>query len=250
MGALHRGHLSLVERACKENDAAVVSIFVNPLQFNDPADLEHYPRTLDADLTLLNKTPCSAVFAPTPAEMYPVPDRRVWDFGGLDSVMEGRCRSGHFNGVAQAVSRLFEILPASRAYFGEKDFQQLAIVRRLVEMLTLPIEIVGCPIVRDTDGLAMSSRNALLTPPERAAAPIIARTLFAAVDMVCTHSIDAIRQFVIGAINACPLMQLEYFEIVDGRTLQPVLSWSSEGRKRACIAVRMGGVRLIDNVPM
>jgi pantoate--beta-alanine ligase len=249
MGALHKGHLSLVQRACKENDAVVASIFVNPTQFDDKTDLAHYPRTLDADLTLLNTTACTAVFAPTVAEIYPVPDERVFDFGSLDKIMEGKCRSGHFNGVGQVVSRLFAILPAvRRAYFGEKDFQQLAIVRYLVRQLGIPVEIAGCPIVREADGLAMSSRNALLTPEQRAAAPLIARTLFAAVDMVCTHSIENIRQFVIARINANPLMQAEYFEIVNAASLQPVFSWDEECTKQGCVAVRVGSIRLIDNI--
>jgi pantoate--beta-alanine ligase len=266
MGALHRGHLSLVERACKENDAVVVSIFVNPTQFDDPADLQRYPRTIDADIALLEQTSCAVVFTPDVHDVYPEPDTRVFDFGGLDKVMEGERRSGHFNGVAQVVSRLLAIVQPTRAYFGEKDFQQLTIVRQLVKDLCIPVAIVGCPIVREADGLAMSSRNTLLSPEQRAAAPLIARTLFEAVDMVCAYSVDELRGFVINkinnsinnpittittineTINANAQMQVEYFEVVDARTLQSVRSWDEYGAKYGCIAVRMGAVRLIDNV--
>jgi pantoate--beta-alanine ligase len=248
MGALHRGHLSLIQRSCKENEHTVVSIFVNPTQFNDKSDLERYPRTLDADVALLEQTPCDVVFAPSVEEIYPVPDTRIFDFGNLDKVMEGAHRPGHFNGVAQVVSRLFDLLPATRAYFGEKDFQQLVIMRNMVRQLNLPIELVACPIVREPDGLALSSRNALLTPAQRKSATSISRTLFGVVDRVCEHEVEQIREFVADAFDREPLLQLEYFEIVNADTLQPVASIDDDCPKVACIAVRAGNIRLIDNM--
>jgi pantoate--beta-alanine ligase len=248
MGALHRGHLSLVERCKKECGTAVVSIFVNPTQFNDKGDLERYPRTLNADVELLQTVSCDVVFAPSEKEIYPKPDMRVFDFGQLEKVMEGEHRPGHFNGVAQVVSRLFDIVKPAYAYFGEKDFQQLAIISEMVRQLGLPVEIVRCPIVREADGLAISSRNMLLTPEQRAAAPLIAKTLFAAVDMVCSADLPALKKFVIDAINANEHLKVEYFEVVCARTLQPVASLDDDCAKQACIAVHAGKIRLIDNV--
>ncbi|MDR3189393.1 MAG: pantoate--beta-alanine ligase [Prevotellaceae bacterium] len=248
MGALHRGHLSLVQRCKKECGAAVVSIFVNPTQFNDKGDLARYPRTLAADVQLLQTAGCDVAFAPSEAEVYPEPDTRVFDFGPLDRVMEGAHRPGHFNGVAQVVSRLLDVVQPNYAYFGEKDFQQLAVVSEMVRRLGLPVEIVRCPIVREADGLALSSRNALLTPEQRAAAPLIAKTLFAAVDMVCSVDLAALKKLVADAINASEQLKLEYFEVVCARTLQPVASLDDDCAKQACIAVHAGKVRLIDNV--
>lgn len=248
MGALHCGHLSLVQRCKKECEVSVVSIFVNPTQFNDKGDLARYPRTLDADVQLLQAAGCDVVFAPDEAEIYPEPDTRAFDFGLLDKVMEGAHRPGHFNGVAQVVSRLFELVEPHCACFGEKDFQQLAVVGEMVRQLGLPVEIVRCPIVRDPDGLALSSRNALLTPRQRLAAPLIAKTLFAAVDMVCSVDLVALKQFVADTINASEHLKVEYFEVVCARTLQPVASLDDDGAKQACIAVHAGKIRLIDNV--
>ncbi|MDR0712082.1 MAG: pantoate--beta-alanine ligase [Prevotellaceae bacterium] len=248
MGALHRGHLALVERCKKECGTAVVSIFVNPTQFNDRGDLERYPRTLDADVALLQTGGCDVVFAPEEREIYPEPDTRVFSFGQLEKVMEGEHRPGHFNGVAQVVSRLFDIVKPDYAYFGEKDFQQLAIVGEMVRQLGLPVTIVRCPIVREADGLAISSRNTLLTPEQRAAAPLIAKTLFAAVDMVCSVDLPALKKFVADSINANEYLKVEYFEVVCVRTLQPVASLDDDCAKQACIAVHAGKIRLIDNV--
>ncbi|MDR1342278.1 MAG: pantoate--beta-alanine ligase [Prevotellaceae bacterium] len=248
MGALHRGHLSLVQRCSRECGVTVVSIFVNPTQFNDKADLARYPRTLEADVKLLQATGCDVVFAPDEKEIYPQPDTRLFDFGLLEKVMEGERRNGHFNGVAQVVSRLFDAVKPSCAYFGEKDFQQIAIVSEMIRQLGLPVEIVRCPIVREPDGLAMSSRNALLTPDQRAAAPLIAKTLFAAVDKVCSADLPALKQFVADAISASEQLRLDYFEVVCARTLQPVASLDDDCAKQACIAVYAGEVRLIDNV--
>lgn len=248
MGALHRGHLSLVQRCRKECGVAVVSIFVNPTQFNDRGDLARYPRTLDADVQLLQTVGCDVAFAPGEREIYPEPDTRLFDFGLLDKVMEGAHRLGHFNGVAQVVSRLLDAVAPSRAYFGEKDFQQLAIVSEMVRRLSLPVAVVRCPIVREADGLALSSRNALLTPEQRAAAPLIAKTLFAAVDMVCSTDLAALKKFVEDSINASEHLKVEYFEVVCTRTLQPVASLDDSCAMQACIAVHAGNVRLIDNV--
>ncbi|MDR1226651.1 MAG: pantoate--beta-alanine ligase [Prevotellaceae bacterium] len=248
MGALHSGHIALVKRARKECDAVAVSIFVNPTQFNDKNDLARYPRTLDADVQLLQAAGCDVVFAPEVEEIYPTPDTRVFDFGMLDKVMEGERRPGHFNGVGQVVSRLFDIVKPTRAYFGEKDFQQLAIVRELVHQLRYKVEIVPCPIVREADGLAMSSRNTLLTPEQRAAAPLIAKTLFTAVDMVCETDLATLKKFVVDQIEGNQLLKLEYFDVVNTKTLQPVYSLDNEGSKQACIAVQAGKIRLIDNM--
>jgi len=248
MGALHAGHISLVNICKRENEVTIVSIFVNPNQFNDKKDLENYPCMPEKDLQLLEEAGCDVVFMPGVREVYPEPDTRVFDFGSLDTVMEGRHRPGHFNGVAQVVTRLFEIVQPDRAYFGLKDFQQLAILKKVTKDFGLPVEIVSCPIVREPDGLAMSSRNTLLTPDERLHAARISATLFQARDLAGSHTPDEIRKFVTDRINEDPFLQTEYFEIADDTTLQPVKSWNEPGRKIGCVAVRVGKVRLIDNV--
>ncbi len=248
MGALHEGHASLVKRSVEENGVTVVSVFVNPTQFNDKGDLERYPRTLDADCRLLEALGASCVFAPSVEEVYPEPDTRVFDFAPLDKVMEGIYRPGHFNGVAQIVSKLFTYIDPHRAYFGEKDFQQLAIIREMVRQLGLSLEIVGCPIVREADGLALSSRNALLTPEQRHTALVISRTLFASVEYAKDHSLAETKQMVEQAIADTEGLELEYYEIVDGHTLQPVSSWDDADYIVGCITVYCGKVRLIDNI--
>jgi pantoate--beta-alanine ligase len=248
MGALHKGHLSLVERAARENDRVVVSIFVNPNQFNDPNDLKNYPRTLEADLSLLSSMPCDYVFAPEVDEIYPEPDTREFNFGALEEVMEGRFRPGHFNGVAQVVSKLFDIVKPDKAYFGLKDFQQYSILKNMVAKLGFQLEIVACDIVREADGLALSSRNALLSKEHRSIAPIIYRTLQEAVVEAGTYSPAEVIRRVIEKINSSALLRVEYFEIVDELTLQSVTSWTHPGRKVGCIAVYAGQVRLIDNI--
>jgi pantoate--beta-alanine ligase len=247
MGALHQGHLSLVDAARNDCDTIVVSIFVNPTQFNDPKDLERYPRNMEGDLELLKQYPVDFVFAPSVQEMYPEKVKKIFDLSPLDTVMEGKHRPGHFNGVAQIVSKLFESVRPDKAYFGEKDFQQLAIIRKLVAMLQMNIEIIGCPIVREEDGLAMSSRNQLLTKEERAAAPLINKALLEAVIEKQYHSPAEIRSRVTAKLNAHPLMKVDYFEIVDAHTLMPVSSWDESGKIIACIAVQLVKVRLIDN---
>ena len=248
MGALHRGHSSLVERAVAENDIVVVSIFVNPTQFNDKNDLKNYPRTLEADCALLEKVGATIAFAPSVGEMYPEPDTREFSFAPLDTVMEGACRPGHFNGVAQIVSKLFYAVEPHKAYFGEKDFQQLAIIRQMVRDLSLAVDIVGCPIVREADGLAMSSRNTLLTAEERERALAISRTLFASLEVAKEKSLAATKAFVEDAINAVPGLELEYFQIVDGNTLQQIGEWSDSDYAVGCIALFCGKIRLIDNI--
>lgn len=248
MGALHRGHSSLVERAVAENDIVVVSIFVNPTQFNDKNDLKNYPRTLEADCALLDEVGAAIAFAPSVEEMYPEPDTREFSFAPLDTVMEGACRPGHFNGVAQIVSKLFYAVEPHKAYFGEKDFQQLAIIRQMVRDLAIDVEIVGCPIVREADGLAMSSRNTLLTAEERERALAISRTLFASLNIAKEKSLAATKAFVEDAINAVPGFELEYFQIVDGNTLQQIGEWSDSDYAVGCIALFCGKIRLIDNI--
>lgn len=248
MGALHAGHASLVKRAVAENDVVVVSDFVNPTQFNDKNDLLKYPRTLDADCKLLEACGATLVFAPSVEEIYPEPDTRTFSYPPLDTVMEGKFRPGHFNGVCQIVSKLFEAVKPDRAYFGEKDFQQLAIIREMVRQLKFPLEIVGCPIVREEDGLALSSRNARLSAEERQQALKISQTLFASRDFAETHTVAETQKFVEDAIEAAPGLCLEYFELVDGNTLQKIANWEDTQYAVGCITVFCGEVRLIDNI--
>lgn len=248
MGALHAGHASLVKRCVAENDAAVVSVFVNPTQFNDKNDLAKYPRTLDADCRLLEQCGAAFAFAPSVEEMYPEPDTRQFSYAPLDTVMEGKYRPGHFNGVCQIVSKLFEAVKPDRAYFGEKDFQQLAIIREMVRQLKFPLQIVGCPIVREEDGLALSSRNARLSAEERHQALKISQTLFASRDYAKLHTVAETQKFVEDAIEAAPGLRLEYFELVDGNTLQKIANWEDTSYAVGCITVFCGEVRLIDNI--
>lgn len=247
MGALHQGHVSLVNNAVSNNDIVVVSIFVNPTQFNDKSDLKNYPRTPDADIKLLEKAGVHYIFIPTEQEIYPEPDTRIFNFGLLEKVMEGEHRPGHFNGVAQVVSKLFDIVNPNRAYFGQKDFQQLAIIRQLVKILNLKIEIVSCPIVRESDGLAMSSRNLLLEPAIREQAPQIFKTLSEGRNKVNKLTVKDLISWVVTNINKNPNLEVEYFSLVDSETLQPVSNWADSNSIIGCIAVRAGKVRLIDN---
>lgn len=249
MGALHTGHVTLVKQSCEENDINVVSIFVNPTQFNDKRDLEKYPRTLDNDLKLLSEeTSADIVFAPSAEDMYPEVDTRTFDFGQLDKVMEGKFRPGHFNGVAQIVSKLFDIVKPDAAYFGEKDFQQLAIIRNLVNQLNLNIKIVGVPIVRETSGLAMSSRNNLLSAKEKENAAIIYKTLKNSLLKAEQDSVSDVLNYVVSTINKHNGFEVEYYEIVDGDTLQPVKNWADSQYVVGCITVFCDKVRLIDNI--
>ena len=248
MGALHEGHASLVKRAVAENDVVVVSDFVNPTQFNDKNDLLKYPRTLEADCELLEKEGAAYVFAPSVEEVYPEPDTRQFSYAPLDTVMEGKYRPGHFNGVCQVVSKLFMMVEPDKAYFGEKDFQQLAIIREMVKQMNFPLEIVGCPIVREADGLALSSRNARLSEEERLQALSISKTLFQSKEYAATHTVEETQKFVEDAIAAAEGLELEYFELVDGTTLQKISTWDETNYAVGCITVYCGEVRLIDNI--
>ena len=250
MGALHAGHASLVKRAVAENDVVVVSDFVNPTQFNDRNDLIKYPRTLDADCELLEKVGASFVFAPSVEEIYPEPDTRRFSYAPLDTVMEGRFRPGHFNGVCQIVSKLFAIVDPDRAYFGEKDFQQIAVIRAMVKDLKFRVEIVPCPVVREESGLAMSSRNTLLSENERQIAANISKILFKSKNFATNHTLEETRKYVIDSINAIVGLEVQYYEIVDGLTLQSVQKWSDSDYIVGCITVYCGDqpIRLIDHI--
>ncbi len=252
MGALHAGHASLVEQSVAENEVTVVSVFLNPTQFNDKKDLEKYPRTLEADCDLLQKVGATIVFAPEVDEVYPEPDTRQFSFPPIDTVMEGAFRPGHFNGVCQIVSKLFTMVEPDRAYFGEKDYQQIAVIRALVKYMGLDaLQIVACPVVREADGLAMSSRNTLLTPSEREIAPHISQVLFQSRDFAKEgHTVAETHTFVVEALNAVPGLEVQYFSIVDGDTLQEVGDWDASSSVVGCITVFCGAtpIRLIDHV--
>jgi pantoate--beta-alanine ligase len=248
MGALHEGHLSLVSESKKNTQITVVSVFVNPTQFNDKADLERYPHTPVEDLDKLGCCGVDIVFMPSSEEMYPETDTRIFDFGNLDKVLEGEHRPGHFNGVAQIVSKFFAIVEPDKAYFGEKDFQQLTIIRQLVKKLNFSVQIIGCPIIREVDGLAMSSRNVLLSPVQRNNAANISRILFESMQMAKNNSVETLRNWVIRSINENADLITEYFEIVDDLNLLPISSWDEPCKKVGCIAVKVGKIRLIDNI--
>lgn len=248
MGALHAGHLSLIQKARQENDFVVVSVFVNPTQFNNPNDLATYPRTEEADTILLREAGVDFAFIPSVEEIYPEPDNRQFALGPVAEVMEGAMRPGHFNGVAQIVSKLFAFTLPTRAYFGEKDFQQIAVIRKMVELEGFNLEIVDCPIKREDDGLAMSSRNVRLTPEQREIAPAIHRTLKKSLDWAASQSVDETKRNVIDEINSYPQMEVEYYEIVDALTMQPINDWADTDSAVGCITVFCGDVRLIDNI--
>lgn len=250
MGALHDGHASLVKKSVKENNITVVSVFVNPTQFNDPKDLSSYPRDLEADCKLLESVGADYVFAPSVEEMYPTPDTRHFEFPPISTVMEGAHRPGHFNGVCQVVSRLFYIVRPDRAYFGEKDWQQIAVVKAMVKSLGLNVNIVECPIIRDTDGLARSSRNTLLSAEERMIAPNIFKALKESVKYAKKHTVQETHDYVVNQINAVKGLDVEYFEIVDGNSLQSINNWNDTDYAVGCITVYCGArpVRLIDHI--
>ena len=248
MGALHSGHISLVERCVKENDVCVVSVFVNPTQFNDKADLERYPRTEEADKKLLEAAGCDIVFMPGVEEMYPEEDTRVFNFGSIETVMEGKYRPGHFNGVAQIVSKLFDAVEPTRSYFGEKDFQQVAIIRDMVRQLNLPVEIIACPIIREESGLARSSRNELLSADERKKAALISQVLSKSVNFAKEMSVDEVKNWVIDQFKTDEVFRMDYYDIVDGNSLQSISSWDESDYIVGCIAVYCGKIRLIDNI--
>ena len=248
MGALHEGHLSLVRRALKENDCCIVSVFVNPTQFNNPRDLETYPRTLDADSHLLASIGTTALFVPEVETIYPEPDTRVFHVGAVAEVMEGKYRPGHFNGVMQVVSRLFDLVQPDCAYFGEKDFQQIAVLRAMAREIKSPVEIIACPIVREEDGLARSSRNTLLSEEGRAQAPNIYRILSESRTWSKELSPKEVIERATQLLDAIPTLRVEYFEIVDADTLQPITRWEDSPKPHGCITVYCGEVRLIDNI--
>lgn len=250
MGALHAGHRSLVERARRECATVVVSVFVNPTQFNDKTDLKNYPRTPEADLRLLEEVGADYVFMPSVEEVYPEPDTRTFDFGMIDKVMEGATRPGHFNGVAQVVSRLFDLVKPAKAYFGEKDFQQIAVIREMVRQLRIPVEIIPCPIVRGEDGLALSSRNTLLDTAHRMAAPYIYKVLKAAVEKSHQTTPDQLAAWVTAQVESNPLLKVIYFQVVDAATMQQVRTWEESPAVQGCIAVQAGDIRLIDNIKL
>ncbi|MDE5886561.1 MAG: pantoate--beta-alanine ligase [Muribaculaceae bacterium] len=252
MGALHAGHISLVEQAVKDNDVVIASVFVNPTQFNNPDDLATYPRKEEDDFRLLSEAGASAVFAPSVEEIYPggveAQAKHEFDLGRAAEVMEGKYRPGHFQGVAQIVSLLFRIVTPDRAYFGEKDFQQIAVIRNMVKSEGIKVEIIACPIKRADDGLALSSRNALLTPEQRMLAPEIHSALKESVEYSKAHSVQATHDSVVERIDALPEMSVEYFEIVDARTLEKIDEWEESPWVVGCITVYCGKVRLIDNI--
>jgi len=250
MGALHEGHASLVRRSVKENDFTVVSVFLNPTQFNDKSDLERYPRTLEADCALLEQCGATIVFAPSVAEIYPEPDTRQFSYPPTDSVMEGAHRPGHFNGVCQIVSKLFSYVDPDRGYFGEKDYQQIAVIRRMAEDLGFKLEIIPCPVVREPSGLAMSSRNTLLTEAERQTAARIYAILKESKKLAADHEVDEVREQVIQQINAVDGLEVEYYSIVDGLSLADVHSWNEAESIVGCITVYCGSkpIRLIDHI--
>lgn len=250
MGALHNGHASLVKKSVEDNDITVVSVFVNPTQFNDPKDLNTYPRTVDEDCKLLESVKADYVFVPAVEEMYPRPDTRHFEYPPVSTVMEGAHRPGHFNGVCQVVSRLFYITRPDRAYFGEKDWQQIAVIKAMVKDLSINVKIIECPIIRDADGLARSSRNTLLSKEEREIAPMIFKALKESVDYSLTHSVKETHDMTVEKINKTDGLDVEYLEIVDGDTLQPVSDWNDSDYIVGCITVYCGArpVRLIDHI--
>lgn len=248
MGALHEGHISLIKRAKNENDVVIASIFVNPIQFNNPTDLEKYPRTPEADIKKLEDAACDAAFMPSVEEMYPEKNEKTFDFGDLERVMEGACRPGHFNGVAVVVSKLFEIVTPDKAYFGEKDFQQLAIIKKMVDDLGSDVEIVPCPIIRESDGLAMSSRNVRLSAEERAIAPKIYAVLNDASSQLNTMSPKEMKEYALAKYADIQEFEVEYVEIADEQNLKSLNEWNDSTHTRIFVALQLGPVRLIDNV--
>jgi pantoate--beta-alanine ligase len=248
MGALHKGHTSLIEKAKQENDLCVCSIFVNPIQFNNTEDLKKYPRNLEKDISELTSVNCDILFTPSEKEMYPEPSNVIYDLDGLDKNMEGAYRPGHFNGVAVVVKKLIDIIEPNKIYFGEKDYQQLTILKNLVKKFKISTTIVPCATVRENDGLAMSSRNKLLTPEERKIAPLIYQTLTKAKNIYSKYNVNDLKSWVVAEINKCPLMKTEYFEVVDKDTLEPVSAFDKPERCICCVAVYLGKVRLIDNI--
>lgn len=250
MGALHDGHLSLINQSVADNPITVVSIYVNPTQFNDQTDLKNYPRNPDTDRKLLESVKCNILFVPDDKEMYPEKDNRVFDFGFMGEIMEGEKRPGHFNGVAQIVTKLFDAVKPDRTYFGKKDFQQIAIIKKIVGDLNYDIEIIACPIVREKDGLAMSSRNTLLKEQERKEAVKIHETLQQIQKRIKYTDIDELKKYALNAINQTKHLKLDYLHIVNTKTLIPVNKITKKEPVTTCIAVYAGNIRLIDNLDL
>ena len=248
MGALHQGHLSLMNRAREDNDIVVASVFVNPTQFNNPDDLRTYPRTEEADCQAMESVGVDYAFIPTVEEIYPEPDTRVFDLGPVAEVMEGAMRPGHFNGVAQIVSKLFAWTLPTRAYFGEKDYQQIAVIRKMAELEGFDFDIVACPILRHEDGLAMSSRNVRLSPEQRGIAPMIRKVLLESLELKDAKTVSEVKQFVVEKIDSVNGLTTEYYEIVDSKTMQPIAAWTDAETAVGCVTVYCGEVRLIDNI--
>ena len=248
MGALHQGHLSLMNRAREDNDIVVASVFVNPTQFNNPDDLRTYPRTVEADCQAMESVGVDYAFIPTVEEIYPEPDTRVFDLGPVAEVMEGAMRPGHFNGVAQIVSKLFAWTMPTRAYFGEKDYQQIAVIRKMAELEGFDFDIVACPILRHEDGLAMSSRNVRLSPEQRGIAPMIRKVLLDSLELKDAKTVSEVKQFVVEKIDSVNGLTTEYYEIVDSKTMQPIAAWTDAETAVGCVTVYCGEVRLIDNI--
>jgi pantoate--beta-alanine ligase len=252
MGALHQGHITLIRQSVDENDITVCSIFVNPIQFNNPTDLEKYPRTLERDILLLEEAGCTFLFAPDNASMYPdgeSPDPGL-DLGMLDKLMEGKFRPGHFRGVSIVVKRLFDIIQPNKAYFGKKDYQQLAVIRHMTEKLNLPVSIIPCETVREPDGLAMSSRNMRLTIAERASAPVLYAILSKVKEKRGKIPVHELKEWAIKKIEETPGFRVEYFEIADADTLFPLEDWTLRHKAVALVAAYLGDVRLIDNLEL
>ncbi len=248
MGALHKGHISLLKESKKSCDITICSVFVNPNQFNDKGDLARYPRTPEADIKMLEEAGCDIVFMPSIEEIYPKTDTRVFDFGAIDKVLDGAYRPGHFNGVAQVVSRLFDIIKPHKAFFGLKDYQQVLIIKKMVEQLQLKVEIVACPILREADGLAMSSRNTLLDAEERKAASLIPKLMQEAKTLSTTMSLPDVKNKLLAEISANPLLKADYIEFCNADTLQPITE-IKPGKKVICLAaIYSGKIRLIDNL--
>ena len=251
MGALHNGHLSLIKESIKNNQITVASIFVNPTQFDKKEDLENYPRTLESDLSMLQGVSCDIAFIPSIEEIYAnTVGANHFEFDGLEIQMEGKFRKGHFNGVGTIVKKLFEIVTPTNAYFGEKDFQQLQIIRKMVQKNQLPVSVIGCPIFREENGLAMSSRNQLLSEKEKEEGAIIYEILHEVKQLINKESIEKINSWVAAQFDKNPLFELEYFVIADEETLIPASTISSNKNYRAFIAVHAGKVRLIDTTAL
>lgn len=247
MGALHQGHISLINQSKQHTDITVCSIFVNPTQFNNPEDLKHYPRTPEQDIKLLEEAGCDILYMPEVKDIYPENDTRKFDFGYLDTILEGATRPGHFNGVGQVVSILLEGVKPDKAFFGSKDYQQVMVVKSLVKQLKLPVEIIACPILREPDGLAMSSRNTRLTAEERIIAGMVPDMMQQVNKILREQSIDAAKKFITDLVSKISIMKLDYFEVCDAETLESLSDYNPKNKTVSLIAVFVGNIRLIDN---